>query len=307
MADTGNIEKQEETSSSETSSEHPDRKFGWVRDPYDARDHRYIPSPVQLEKLRGILPPKVDLRENAKNLSVYFQGTLGSCTANASCFAYHYMEMKLGNQCIFSPSRLFLYYNTRALKGDVATDSGASIRMTMKSVSNTGVCTESLWPYDTSKFAVKPTDKCYTQSTLCKVTEYVSVPQILADIKNVLVEGYPIVFGFDVYEGFDIKAGLTGKMPIPNPATEKLVGGHAVCLVGYDDEFQFSPELKGAFIVRNSWGSLWGDAGHFYMPYCVATNSQLADNFWFIKTVTNPAGVHDDPIVCCDCTKCIIC
>ncbi len=49
-------------------------------------------------------------------------------------------------------------------------------------------------------------------------------------------------------------------------------GGHAVCVVGWDDafpagRFNVPPPGDGAFIVRNSWGTAWGDAGYFYVSY----------------------------------------
>jgi C1A family cysteine protease len=67
----------------------------------------------------------------------------------------------------------------------------------------------------------------------------------------------------------------TGKVPMPKK-TEKMLGGHAVLAVGYDD-------TKKVFIVRNSWGSGWGDKGHFYMPYSYITNQDLAADFWSIE------------------------
>ena len=61
------------------------------------------------------------------------------------------------------------------------------------------------------------------------------------------------------------------------PATgEKVVGGHAVCCVGYDDS-------KQLFIVRNSWGTGWGLKGYFMMPYTYLSSSNLADDFWTIQ------------------------
>jgi C1A family cysteine protease len=50
------------------------------------------------------------------------------------------------------------------------------------------------------------------------------------------------------------------------------VGGHAVAIVGWDDNFDASkfrtaPPGNGAFIVRNSWGASWGEKGYFYVSY----------------------------------------
>ena len=66
-------------------------------------------------------------------------------------------------------------------------------------------------------------------------------------------------------------------MPLPNTSSERLVGGHAVLAVGFDN-------AKQAFLVRNSWGKDWGLAGYFWMPYAYATSRQAAD-FWTIRTI----------------------
>lgn len=49
-------------------------------------------------------------------------------------------------------------------------------------------------------------------------------------------------------------------------------GNHAITVVGWDDNysrnnFYNSPAGNGAFIVKNSWGSSWGDNGYFYISY----------------------------------------
>ncbi len=88
-----------------------------------------------------------------------------------------------------------------------------------------------------------------------------------------------MVFGFSVYESFESDSvASTGVVPMPSP-NEQLLGGHAVVLVGYDD-------TKKVWIVRNSWGTNWGQAGYFTMPYAYLTNSNLASDFWTISTVT---------------------
>jgi len=238
---------------------------------------------------------------------VYNQGSLGSCTANAVSFAYHCTELKQNNLKRISPSRLFLYYNTRALMGKTAVDSGAGIRTTMQAAAANGMCAESMWPYLTSRFADKPSAECYVEGVKCVVNEYISVPQTLENLKSVLVDGYPIAYGFNVYASFD-RVGLDGKMPIPNKATEKINGGHAVCIVGYDDTIRFDDATQlGGFIVRNSWGVLWGAAGYFYVPYSVMLDTGVCSSFWFIRQVSNPGDVVVPPFTCCDGCACIVC
>jgi len=59
---------------------------------------------------------------------------------------------------------------------------------------------------------------------------------------------------------------------------ERSLGGHAVIVMGYDDDTE-------CFIVKNSWGTKWGDKGYFYMPYDYLLNRNLSDDFWVIQKV----------------------
>ena len=94
-----------------------------------------------------------------------------------------------------------------------------------------------------------------------------------------MAEGYPFVFGFTVYESFESEeVARTGEVAMPGPG-EKAIGGHAVLAMGYDDAHR-------RFLVRNSWGTDWGEKGHFTMPYAYLTDSNLSDDFWTIRLVT---------------------
>ncbi|MBD1808570.1 hypothetical protein H6F98_24390 [Microcoleus sp. FACHB-SPT15] len=128
--------------------------YGWIPDTPDPRDIKYsAPQAVVF-----YLPPKVDLRTQLP--PVYAQGSIGSCTAQSICAAFHFCQMKqkLYN---FAPSRLFTYYTTRDIEGNVYEDSGAMLRDTIKSINKFGACPESIWPYDIAKFTLKPTVTCY--------------------------------------------------------------------------------------------------------------------------------------------------
>ena len=129
------------------------QKFGWVPDLPDARDFMYSAPEAVLAKL----PTKVDLRP--KMPKIYDQGELGSCTANAIGAAFEFEQIKEG-QKDFMPSRLFIYYNERAIEGTVDTDSGAQIRDGIKSVAKVGVCAETTWPYDVPKFSREAAQDC---------------------------------------------------------------------------------------------------------------------------------------------------
>ena len=249
----------------------PAQRFGWVPDIPDARDFMYSAP----EEVLTALPKKVDLR--SKMPPVYDQGQLGSCTANAIGAAFEYDQIKEGLQD-FMPSRLFIYYNERAIEGTVDTDSGAMIRDGIKSVNKLGVCDETVWPYDIARFTEKPPKVAYAEAKKHQATLYRRVMGNLHQMQGCLASGYPFVFGFSVYESFmSDEVARTGVVPLP-PRSEKLIGGHAVVAVGYDDSTQ-------RFIVRNSWGTGWGTKGYCTMPYGYLTDPQLARDFWAIYTV----------------------
>jgi C1A family cysteine protease len=178
-------------------------------------------------------------------------------------------------------SRLFIYYEERVLEGSVNYDAGAFIRDGLKVVNKKGAPLESLWPYNINQFTIQPNTAAYTDAAKRKVTGYQRCVDFNA-VKAALAAGNPVVVGFDVYASFEtVQVARTGIMPYPNVSREQLLGGHAVCLVGYKDATQ-------QFIARNSWGTSWGDRGYFYMPYRVIQDTSMSGDFWTISGVTNP-------------------
>jgi C1A family cysteine protease len=237
----------------------------------DHRDHLYSVLP----ELLAALPTKADLRPQCP--PVYDQGQLGSCTANSIGAAFEFDQMKQ-NISSFAPSRLFIYYNERAMEGTINSDSGAQIRDGIKSIGQQGVCPETDWPYDISKFTVKPPPQAYTDAAKNKAISYSRVARTLPQMKGCLASGYPWVFGFTVYESFESpQVAQTGIVPMPS-SKEQVLGGHAVLCVGYDDSQQ-------RFIVRNSWGLGWGIQGYFLMPYAYLLDTNLSDDFWTVRLV----------------------
>jgi C1A family cysteine protease len=248
------------------------QRYGWIPDLPDNRDHLYSAPFAVL----GPLPPRVDLTSSCP--PVYDQGQLGSCTANAIGAAVQFDQLKEKLADVFTPARLFIYYNERVIEGTVNSDSGAQIRDGIKSVAKQGSCPETLWPYDIAKFADKPSAPCYQAAAKHLVVSYQRLAQNVNQMKGCLAAGYPFVFGFSVYESFESQAvAQTGDAPMPAHG-EQLLGGHAVMAVGYDDATQ-------RFRVRNSWGPGWGQQGYFTMPYAYLLDRGLSSDFWTLRLV----------------------
>lgn len=251
----------------------PHINFGWKPDSIDPRDRKISFKTADISKL----PKTIDLREKCS--PVENQTSLGSCTANAAAGALEYLEMKDGvsTDNFENFSRLFIYYNARNLERDVNADSGVSLRETLTSLNKTGACDEVLWPYDISKFAIKPTDNCYIDANNHKIIEYLGI-YTFEDMIACLANGFPFIFGFQVYESFMTpqmaKTGILSN-PLPN---EKSVGWHAVCAVGYDMNSK-------TILLRNSWGADWGQGGYFTMPFDYVDNGELAQDFWTIRRI----------------------
>jgi len=247
-------------------------RYGWLPDLPDNRDFLYA-APVTVT---GATRVSVDLRSQCP--LVYDQGQLGSCTANAIAAAIQFDQMKQQLAQIFTPSRLFIYYNERVIEHTVASDSGAQIRDGIKSVAKQGDCPETEWPYVITKFKTRPSKNCYADALQYKAVSYQRLTPALSQLKGCLTSGYPFVFGFTVYESFEsAQVAKTGHASLPKSG-EASIGGHAVMCVGYDDAKQW-------FIVRNSWGPKWGMKGYFTLPYPYLISANLASDFWTIRIV----------------------
>jgi C1A family cysteine protease len=206
------------------------------------------------------------------------QGALGSCTGNALAGALEFLERKDGVP-FKDLSRLFIYYNERVIEHTVNSDSGAMIRDGIKSLKAQGVCSEKSWPYVIAKFKAKPTAACYKEGTNHQITSYQRIVT-LNEMLACLAEGYPFVFGFTVYESFEsAEVAKSGVVNMPQSG-EKVVGGHAVVAVGYDNSAQ-------RFIVRNSWGKAWGQQGYFTIPFAYLEDRNLSDDLWTIRRGEN--------------------
>jgi hypothetical protein len=177
-------------------------------------------------------------------------------------------------------SRDFQYYNTTKILGYPGKDRGGTLRSAVQVGSLYGFLDERVLPYtdDPRTFAKAPPKADYTLARQHRITSYHAIADgDVETMKSVLAMGKLICFGFDVYDNMMTQAmALKGHLSRPKK-TDKILGGHAVALVGYSDS-------KKAFLVRNSWGVNWGNNGYFLMDYDYVGDPKLSSDFWVIES-----------------------
>lgn len=270
--------------------------YGYLPELFDIRD-------FTIKDVKAELPQTLKFGETVKLPSeinntrfcspMHNQGTQGSCTAQSAVSLFEYMERKSGNNVHIDGSRAFVYYNSRVYAGfNTNSDTGSYIRSTIKSIVMNGIAEEVYFPYNPSDWKTKPAESVYRNALNFKATKYVRLDDgsqgLIERMKSFVNNGYAINFGFAVYQCID---DITSKIPVlPFPSrTEKLKGGHAVIIVGYDDaapsyNYRDKNKTTGAFLCQNSWGSAWGNKGFFYIPYKYF-ETQLALDVWTVTDI----------------------
>jgi C1A family cysteine protease len=219
------------------------------------------------------IPTSIDLRGWCS--PVENQESLGSCTAQAGVGLLEYYERRAFDKHI-DASRLFLYKATRNMLHWTG-DRGAFLRTTMGALALFGAPPEEYWPYVIADFDKEPSAFCYAFGQSYQAIQYFRLDppgtpknSLLKLIKLLLSAGLPSMFGFTVFSSIG-QAGQSGKIPFPCSG-EKILGGHAVAAVGFKDDVKIKNTIcgvktTGALLIRNSWGTGWGDEGYGWLPY----------------------------------------
>jgi len=272
---------------------------GWLPPFPDLRDYtEEQPEIADMAKMLGVaatkkkslsLPAKVDLRKWCS--PVENQRNLGSCTAHAAMSIVEYLQRRALGKHI-DGSRLFVYKTTRNLMG-VTGDTGAWLRNTMGALVLCGVPPEKYWDYtdEDPAFDEEPTSFVYAVADNYEALRYFchdplgeNVPpaKVLASVKKFLAAGIPSMFGFFGFPSFG-QSDVEGGIPYPCSG-EQAQWGHAIAAVGYDDNKKIKnlscgKQTTGALLIRNSWGTAWGDDGYGWLPYDYVLH-RLALDFW---------------------------
>ena len=220
------------------------------------------------------LTPTMDLREHCTQ--VEDQKELASCTANAAVGAIEYHRKKR-NMDPSDLSRLFVYYNTRRMRGDMARDTGAGMEECMAALLAYGAPRADLWPYDDkARWKDEPSKEAYENAKLNELLQFARVAPG-AGVLSTVAAGFPVAMGcFLPKIAYDI-AGQTGVMPELSDAQWALpsIGGHAMLIVGYD-------LIRSTVLVRNSWGPRWGDGGYASIPFSVLDRGSPPESLWVV-------------------------
>ncbi len=181
----------------------------------------------------------------------------GNCVAFASVVGMKEYQEKKEYQRLIKLSPRFVYNLCKKYDG-APNEEGTYPRMAMKILLNYGVCPELFWPYfphqqDRPKKGAAKIAKKY------RIRAYARLHTLL-EMKRSLVVNGPFLAGVKVFSSwFKKRVQKNGLIPMPK-SNEEFMGGHAVCIVGYDD-------AKETFKFKNSWGLKWADKGYGYLPY----------------------------------------
>jgi len=237
------------------------------------------------------LPSKYDAREYGYISSIKSQGSYGTCWAHAIVGIIESSLLMQGNkEYDLSESHLsYFAYNTgndvlgNADQDEIIlndSDSNAYLgwggnmpRTAMKLQNWHGVALESDYPYEK---VAEGQDRKNAQEHAIEVPNIYFIPTKAADEDSILAVKYLVKeYGSVMWDYHSsISSSIYNEKTYAHYCNEPLKITHAIDIIGWDDFFpkeNFAPSNQppkdGAWIVKNSWGTKFGDKGYFYISY----------------------------------------
>lgn len=241
------------------------------------KPYTYQETPLEEDYIAPLdikLPNSVDLRSEFAEIKN--QGPQGACSAFSLVSVIEYFIQKtLSDKTDLSEA--FVYYNARAINDKTEIDEGSTFQDIIKSIRDNGVCIEELCPYNPSVFNEQPSEDAYSEASKRKITEAKNVRLNINDIKSALAQGFPVIISARAFKTYVTNANGV----IPPPSQEELedeTSNHAMVICGYVDR-------EGYFIVRNSWGTNFGDQGYCYLPYEYIRTPKAINNAYVVTGI----------------------
>jgi len=227
-------------------------------------------------------PSAIDLSQNFPQPGD--QGHQGSCVGWATAYALKSYQEKVEmgwslntSSHLFSPAYIYNQING-------GYDGGSLISSALDLAVQQGVATFSTTPYSPADFLTQPSGLARAEASLYKAAGW-AVVRGTSQIKAALANRQPVVVGIEAYESL---LNLSGLDSVYNTLTGKDLGGHAVTIVGYDDN-----KYGGAFKVINSWSSDWGNNGYFWIPYDIVPDIMFQS--FILVDAKNGGMINEDP------------
>jgi hypothetical protein len=251
---------------------------------------------VQVTRAYEALPREASLKQYAPYPGN--QKSYGTCTAWSSAYAARTIlesitlnrRDRLSTTAnVFSPNfvykRMFIFNNQ---PDDTAGSRGAAISWALNFMRGEGPVKMSERE-NSLEFQSIPLS-LFADSRQYPIAEYATLfqwntnkPELKVQmVKKSLAESKPVVIGMNCPDSFF--RTREAWQPVESPSGD--YGGHAMCVVGYDDA-----KYGGAFEVQNSWGTSWGNDGFIWIPYTVFT-----DFVFEAYGITENLGLYQDTV-----------
>jgi C1A family cysteine protease len=224
------------------------------------------------------------------------QGQRGTCVAHAALAVCEHFMLKLHSYREMSEQ--FLYWLCKKYDNDKK--EGTTLQQAFTNLFLIGCCLEETWHYVPAPRT--PDNWGQDPPPMAALNEAPSykfpmdkllLSHSVLDLKSELGKGRCVAFTIPAFKSWygdpvtmkpNLEVMRTGNILMP-PQGDPSVGGHAMCMVGYEDLLDH-PELGyGRFLIRNSWGLRWGTesllgVGYGTIPYAFITN-YCVDAFTF--------------------------
>ncbi|MBX9846073.1 MAG: C1 family peptidase [Xanthobacteraceae bacterium] len=212
--------------------------------------------PVKVEIGKVVLPPQYrDATVESATISIDLsrhiakikdQGPLGSTVGYSAAYTIE-ISLKIKQINVPDISPRGIYEVAKEHDEWSGTDyEGSSVMGALKGAKEVGFFAEQDWPSNQSKRPanIKP---------IMKIKNYTRLPSA-TDVLTRLKAGQPVAVSIQIPPEFDNPKNGVIKLS----ATSKNIGGHSICVVGYNEESKL-------FKFANSWGERWGDKGYGYI------------------------------------------